>query len=119
MAPRPHRSSPAPIGRSHATRERPAPCRRDRHQPLDVAAQDLGLVLVAQRDGFHPLNGGLVSDERPTTSQMGKSGSTALWKRSQMPLTSYAQQQQPQSPDMTFFVTSTGPGKGADLGGLE
>ena len=33
-------------------------------------------------------------------------------------VTSYAQQQ-PQSPDMTFFVTSTGPGKGADLGGLE
>jgi len=28
-------------------------------------------------------------------------------------------QQAPQSPDMTFFVTSTGPGKGADLGGLE
>jgi hypothetical protein len=28
-------------------------------------------------------------------------------------------QQQPQSPNMTFFVTSTGPGKGADLGGLE
>ena len=26
---------------------------------------------------------------------------------------------QPQSPDMTFFVTSTGLGKGADLGGLE
>ena len=27
-------------------------------------------------------------------------------------------QQAPQSPNMTFFVTSTGPGKGADLGGL-
>ena len=26
---------------------------------------------------------------------------------------------QPQSPDMTFFVTGSGPGKGADLGGLE
>ena len=26
---------------------------------------------------------------------------------------------QPQSPDMTFFVTSTGLGKGADLGGIE
>lgn len=26
---------------------------------------------------------------------------------------------QPQSPDMTFFVTSTGLGKGADLGGVE
>jgi hypothetical protein len=32
---------------------------------------------------------------------------------------SQAQQQPPQSPEMTFFVTSTGPGKGADLGGLE
>ena len=26
---------------------------------------------------------------------------------------------QPQSPDMTFFVTGSGPGKGADLGGIE
>src|SRR3954467_11729483 len=33
--------------------------------------------------------------------------------------TSQAQQQPPQSPNMSFFVTSTGPGKGADLGGLE
>jgi len=33
--------------------------------------------------------------------------------------TAQAQQQAPQSPDMTFFVTSAGPGKGADLGGLE
>jgi hypothetical protein len=33
--------------------------------------------------------------------------------------TSQAQQQPPQSPNMTFFVTSAGPGKGADLGGLE
>jgi hypothetical protein len=32
---------------------------------------------------------------------------------------SQAQQTPPQSPNMTFFVTSTGPGKGADLGGLE
>jgi hypothetical protein len=30
----------------------------------------------------------------------------------------HAQQPAPQSPNMTFFVTSTGPGKGADLGGL-
>lgn len=29
-----------------------------------------------------------------------------------------AQQPPPQSPEMTFFVTSAGPGKGADLGGL-
>ena len=29
-----------------------------------------------------------------------------------------AQQTPPQSPNMTFFVTSAGPGKGADLGGL-
>jgi hypothetical protein len=32
---------------------------------------------------------------------------------------SRAQQPPPQAPNMTFFVTSTGPGKGADLGGLE
>ena len=30
-----------------------------------------------------------------------------------------AQPSPPQSPNMTFFVTSAGPGKGADLGGLE
>ena len=30
-----------------------------------------------------------------------------------------AQQTPPQSPNMTFFVTSAGPGKGADLGGIE
>ena len=30
-----------------------------------------------------------------------------------------AQQPPPQSPNMTFFVVSNGPGKGADLGGLE
>jgi hypothetical protein len=30
-----------------------------------------------------------------------------------------AQQAAPQAPNMTFFVTSSGPGKGADLGGLE
>lgn len=32
--------------------------------------------------------------------------------------TAQAQQQPPQSPNMTFFVTSVGSGKGADLGGL-
>jgi hypothetical protein len=35
------------------------------------------------------------------------------------PTVGRAQQAPPQSPNMTFFVTSTGPGKGADLGGLE
>ena len=30
-----------------------------------------------------------------------------------------AQQQAPQAPNMTFFVTGAGPGKGADLGGIE
>jgi hypothetical protein len=30
-----------------------------------------------------------------------------------------AQQPPPQSPNMMFFVTSIGPGKGGDLGGLE
>jgi hypothetical protein len=34
-------------------------------------------------------------------------------------MTAHAQQQPPQSPNMTFFVTSAGPGKGADLGGLD
>jgi hypothetical protein len=34
-------------------------------------------------------------------------------------LAAQAQQPPPQAPDMTFFVTSAGPGKGADLGGLE
>src|SRR5437764_3391877 len=33
--------------------------------------------------------------------------------------TGHAQQPPPQSPNMTFFLTSNGPGKGADLGGLE
>jgi hypothetical protein len=31
----------------------------------------------------------------------------------------HAQQPPPQSPNMTFFVTGFGPGKGADLGGIE
>ncbi len=39
--------------------------------------------------------------------------STATWLGAQ------AQQQPPQSPDMTFFVIGAGPGKGADLGGIE
>jgi hypothetical protein len=30
-----------------------------------------------------------------------------------------AQQPPPQSPNMTFFVTGVGPGKGGDLGGIE
>src|SRR5213080_2294834 len=30
-----------------------------------------------------------------------------------------AASQLPQAPNMTFFVTSVGPGKGADLGGVE
>jgi hypothetical protein len=33
--------------------------------------------------------------------------------------TAWAQQQPPQSPNMTFFVASSGPGKGADLGGID
>jgi hypothetical protein len=34
-------------------------------------------------------------------------------------LEAQAQQQAPQSPNMTFFVTGAGPDKGADLGGIE
>src|SRR5712672_3218610 len=33
-------------------------------QALDVAAEDLGLVLVAQRDAVHPIGAGLVLDKR-------------------------------------------------------
>ena len=39
--------------------------------------------------------------------------SVAPWSEAQ------AQQQAPQSSNMTFFVTGAGPGKGADLGGIE
>ena len=35
------------------------------------------------------------------------------------PLTAQAQQQAPQAPNMTFFVTGFGPGKGEDIGGIE
>jgi hypothetical protein len=34
-------------------------------------------------------------------------------------MTAQAQQQAPQAPNMTFFVTGAGPGKGADLGGID
>ena len=34
-------------------------------KPLGVAAQDLDLVLVAQRHSLHPLHRRLVGDERP------------------------------------------------------
>src|SRR5436305_7581438 len=34
-------------------------------------------------------------------------------------LAAQAQQPPPQAPEMAFFRTSAGPGKGADLGGLE
>ena len=34
-------------------------------QPLGVAAQDLRLVLVAQRHGLHPVDAGRVHHERP------------------------------------------------------
>jgi hypothetical protein len=37
----------------------------------------------------------------------------------QQPAPQAAAPQLPQAPDMTFFVTGAGPGKGADLGGLE
>src|SRR5262249_37639603 len=36
-----------------------------------------------------------------------------------MGLTAASAQQAPQAPNVTFFVTSAGSGKGADLGGLE
>ena len=44
----------------------------------------------------------------------------ALWVAVALaPTTGQAQQPPPQSPNMTFFVTSAGLNKGADLGGLE
>ena len=39
--------------------------------------------------------------------------------QAQQPPAPPAAPQLPQSPNMTFFVTGAGPGKGADLGGLE
>jgi hypothetical protein len=48
---------------------------------------------------------------------------TAAFLASALAVPARAQQpsapQPPQSPNMTFFVTSVGPGKGADLGGIE
>jgi hypothetical protein len=53
-----------------------------------------------------------------TTMRLFTLASTALVSFG-MNCTVQAQQAPPQSPNMTFFITSTGPGKGADLGGLE
>ena len=39
--------------------------------------------------------------------------------QAQQPPAQPAPPQLPQAPNMTFFVVGTGPGKGADLGGLE
>jgi hypothetical protein len=60
-------------------------------------------------------NGG---NEMNTTMQWSTLASAALVSFG-ISGTVQAQQTPPQSPDMTFFITSTGPGKGADLGGLE
>src|SRR4051794_37164570 len=56
-------------------------------------------------------------DEMSRTMRVAVFASVAL--ASVAPTVGRAQQAPPQSPNMTFFVTSTGPGKGADLGGLE
>jgi hypothetical protein len=50
-----------------------------------------------------------------TTLRLSILAATALLS---LGLGAQAQQQGPQAPNMTFFVTSAGPGKGADLGGL-
>src|SRR3954453_10364364 len=55
-------------------------------------------------------------DEMSRTMRVAVFASVAL--ASVAPTVGRAQQAPPQSPNMTFFVTSTGPGKGADLGGL-
>ena len=39
--------------------------------------------------------------------------------QAQQPPAPAAPPQLPQAPEMTFFVTGAGPGKGADLGGIE
>jgi len=53
-----------------------------------------------------------------TTRKFALLASAALMSVS-VTVGSQAQQAPPQSPNMTFFVTSAGPGKGGDLGGLE
>jgi hypothetical protein len=51
-----------------------------------------------------------------TSKTIALAASVALGSLS--PAVVWAQQGPPQSPNMTFFVTSAGPGKGADLGGI-
>ena len=46
---------------------------------------------------------------------MALTAATAVYAQQQQP----APPQLPQAPNMTFFVTGNGPGKGADLGGIE
>ena len=53
-----------------------------------------------------------------TGTEIAMFASAALLSLS-MTTGSQAQQPPPQSPNMTFFITSSGPGKGGDLGGLE
>jgi hypothetical protein len=53
-----------------------------------------------------------------TTMRVSLFASAALMSLG-LSTTTQAQQPPPQSPNMTFFVVSAGPGKGADLGGLE
>src|SRR5262249_24642212 len=56
------------IGAGESRRNSAFGDRRDRlhfEKPLGVAAQDLDLVLIAQRHGLHPLHRRLVGDEGP------------------------------------------------------
>jgi hypothetical protein len=52
------------------------------------------------------------------TMRSSKSTSAALTSAALLALVLSGTAQAQESPNMTFFVTSTGPGKGADLGGL-
>jgi hypothetical protein len=71
------------------------------------------IVRLTARIG--PKNNGRT--EMSTITRLSMLGSAALLS---VGLSAGAQAQQaPQSPNMSFFVTSAGPGKGADLGGVE
>src|SRR5262245_50086988 len=64
---RPARTADAQENGAAESPRKPAFERIELHfeKPLGVAAQDLGLVLIAQRHALHPLHRRLVGDERP------------------------------------------------------
>src|SRR5438128_10779504 len=78
-----------------------------------VRSSRTGSVRPAGSLGAEQINGRTVMT---TAMRMSVLASAALISLGGSAL---AQQQAPQSPNMTFFVTSAGSGKGGDLGGLE